>query len=161
MRARAETGAYTQLADAIQMTPLMDVVRQRYTIYFDTLLHTIPYAAGGAIVPSDSPAAFEFSRGASASGGPKDAACSGGNVRSGNPGATSRVSLDHPMLAPGYEISAVSLAFRYIAGYTPPPGVHKNASTVTAMLVDGDGGVLRTLGTLRNRRLLWVGKPLR
>ena len=147
VRARAETGAYTQLADAIQMTPLMDVVRQRYTIYFDTLLHTIPYAAGGAIVPSDSPAAFEFSRGASASGGPKDAACSGGNVRSGNPGATSRVSLDHPMLAPGYEISAVSLAFRYTAGYTPPPGRHVDDPIVTVLLTNTSGTTLATIYT--------------
>ena len=87
-----------------------------------TALRTIRYTAANATVPSASIADLAFSGGSGAAGGPKDAACSGGNIRTGNPGVVSRIQLDHPLLAPGYTVTSLSLAFRYAAGYTPPPG---------------------------------------
>ena len=138
---------YVQIASTLKMVPLMAIVRERYTVYFETVLHTIPYAPAGAVVPSDTPADLGFAGGASAAGGPKDAACSGGNVRSGNPGHTTRVQLDHPLLAPGYEIASVSLAFRYAAGYTPPAGKQVQDPIVTATLTNSSGGTLVSLFT--------------
>jgi len=125
--------------------PLYQIVEERYTVYFDSELKTVPYAAGGATVPSSSMADFATSGGAGGSGGPRDALCSGENVRSGDPGGVGRITLDHPLLAPGFVVDAVSLSFRYVAGYTPAPGENKTAPTVKVLLSGSDGATLAIL----------------
>ena len=129
----------------LRLIPLYQVMAESYTVYFDTQLKIIPYAPSGAVVPSSSPADFEFGGGASAAGGPADAACDGANLRSGNPGDHSLISLSHPLLAPGYTVSSVALHFRYAAGYTPAPGAHANASVVSLVLADENGVVIKKL----------------
>ena len=99
-----------------------------------------PRAIG--IVPSSSADDFTFSDGAGGSGGPKDKLCDGANIRTGNPGSVSRVTLDHPLLAPGYEISSLSMHFRYSAGYTPSPGHPVLAPNVSVVLTDAVGKTL-------------------
>ena len=118
-----------------------------WQVYFETVLHTIPYGPTGATVPSTAFADYTFASGASAAGGPKDSACSGSNIRSGNPGHTSRVQLSHPLLAPGYEVSSVALSFRYAAGYTPPAGKNVSAPTVSLLLTSYNGSTLAKLFT--------------
>eukprot|EP00965_Chrysotila_dentata_P156981 5186594-Pleurochrysis_carterae.AAC.1 len=49
-------------------------------------------------------------------------ACSGGNVRTGKPGQITDLLLKHPLLSEGHAIESVKIAFRYAAGYSPPPG---------------------------------------
>ena len=61
-------------------------------------------------------------------GGPKDAKCSGGNIRSGNPGGHALLTIGSGLLAPGHVIDTVSLSFRYAAGYAPAKGATKAAS---------------------------------
>lgn len=100
-----------------------------------------------ATVPSMSPSDFGFWGSAALSGGPKDAGCSGANVRTGGPGQVSHVYLDHPLLAPGYAVAAVQLSFRYVAGYTPPAGRVVSAPTVALLLTDQAGATLATLAT--------------
>ena len=132
-------------ATSMQMIPLYAVMSERYSVYFDTKTHTIPFSPDGATIPTDSIADFAFTGGASGAGGPKDPSCSGGNIRTGGPGGVARVELDHPMLAPGYTIDSVALRFRYVAGYTPPAGKQVNASTVSVLLTDASGKVLSTI----------------
>ena len=81
--------------------------------------------------------------------GPSDGSCDGANIRSGNPGDVSRITLSHPLLAPGYAIENVSLAFRYAAGYTPAAGVTHNASVASLLLVDENGDVLNSSAVTR------------
>ena len=132
-------------ATSMQMIPLYAVMSERYSVYFDTKTHTIPFSPDGATIPTDSIADFAFTGGASGAGGPKDPSCSGGNIRTGDPGGVARVELDHPMLAPGYTIDSIALRFRYVAGYTPPAGKQANASTVSVLLTDASGKVLSTI----------------
>ena len=129
----------------LMLVPLHTIVDERYTVYFDTELKTVPFSADGAVIPSMSAADFSYGGGSSSSDGPRDVACSGPNIRSGNPGGVSRVTFDHPMLAPGYLIDKISLHFRYSAGYTPGPGANITASTVRVLLSDANGGALAVI----------------
>ena len=121
------------------MLPLLLIVASSIVASSPWASRVAPHGSEGAIVPSSSLSDFNFADGASASGGPHDDLCSGANVRSGNPGAVSRIQLDHPLLAPGYEVAALHLSFRYAAGFTPPPGKAANASTVQLLLLDAAG----------------------
>ena len=146
-RGGGEHGHGLDGGSSMRMLPLLSVMSEKYTVYFDTAIKTVPFAARGATVPSDALADFGFTSGASGTSGPKDASTSGANIRSGNPHATSRVQLDHPLLAPGYSIDSLALHFRYCAGYTPPPGKAVNASIVRVLLTDESGVVLSTVFT--------------
>lgn len=100
-------------------------------------------------VPSSSITDFTFGGGAGVAGiGRKDAHCSGVNIRSGNPGAVGLVTNRHAIVgSAAHSIDAISLSFRYIAGFTPAPPANLTASTVTVLLTDAKGVVLRTLLT--------------
>ena len=77
-----------------------------------------------------------------------DARCTKINWRSGNPGTVGYIGISHSIvLTSAHALDSVSLAFRYVAGYTPTAGQHKKASTVSVQLVDGHGQLLRTLFT--------------
>lgn len=100
-----------------------------------------------AIIPSDKPLDFEVASGAAQIGGPSDKLCSGQNLRTGNPGQTSQIRLAHPLLAPGYKISSISLHFRYVAGYTPGANKTAIAPTVSVLLTDATGKMLANVST--------------
>ena len=68
-------------------------------------------------------------------------------MRTGSAGQLGLITSAHALVGGGHTLDAVSLAIRYIAGYTPPPGTPRLAATVTALLVDAHGGVLRNLST--------------
>lgn len=104
-----------------------------------------PSKTANATVPTTSLVDYAFASGAASVSGPRDAACSGTNIRSGNPGVTSQIQLTHPLLAPGFTIDTLSLQFRYSAGYTPAPGRSANASTVSVLLVSTSGETLATV----------------
>ena len=103
------------------------------------------FSAAGVVIPSSSSADFSLNDGASFAWGPKDTLCSGDNIRTGNPGGTSRISFAHPLLAPGYLIDSISLQFRYAAGYTPAPGHTVDEPTVNVLLADSHGTALATV----------------
>ena len=98
-----------------------------------------------ATVPSTDIADFTFSDGASPADGPKDKLCSGQNVRTGNPGGVTHVTLDHPLLAPGYEISSVHMSLRYCAGFTPPPGKVVPSSNISVLLRGASGNTIASI----------------
>lgn len=104
-------------------------------------------SAAIATIPSTSSIDYSVASGAAKIGGPKDQYCSGQNVRTGNPGETSQIRLSHPLLAPGYKITSISLHFRYAAGYTPATGKTANASTVSLLLTDATGKTLADVFT--------------
>merc|ERR1711959_459263 len=104
----------------------------------------IPYNPQGAIVPSSTAADLLTQGSASITGGPQDAGTSGhANIRSGNPGQTSRVFLRSGLIAPGHVIDTVTLSFRYVAGYQGG----RMAPTADVLLVNASSQtqVLRTL----------------
>ena len=94
---------------------------------------------------SSSTADFVLSGGASMSGGPADARCSGNNIRSGNPGGVGVIMSRYGLDFKGHTLDSVGLGFRYAAGYTPPAGQTKIASNLTVQLRDSAGAVLKTL----------------
>ena len=99
-------------------------------------------------VPSTAKMDFTFAGGAGfAPLAREDAMCSGTNMRSGNPGGIGYISSKHALVGSGHKIDRITMAFRYIAGYTPAKGAHKNASVVTVLLTDAKGAVLKTLMT--------------
>jgi len=122
-------------------------VDEEYTVYFDTAVRTVPYSAGGAVVPTLAATDFILSDGASSANGPSDPLTSGPGLRSGNPGQTSRITLAHPLLAPGHVIASLSMSYRWIAGYSPAPGAQKDGAVVSVLLASSDGEPLATLYT--------------
>ena len=65
------------------------------------------------------------------------------DLRSGNPGEVTTAVIGHPVwgaaspsAAKAHTLVSVSLAFRYIAGYTPQPGQSKQGSTLSVVLLD-------------------------
>merc|ERR1712207_85581 len=97
----------------------------------------LPYSPQGATMPSSHAQDLQTSGAASVGGGPHDGATSGrGNIRSGDPGETTRVTFNYGLRAPGHMLESVSMSFRYLAGYTPREGVERAASTVKVLLVD-------------------------
>jgi hypothetical protein len=138
-----------ELTDEL-LTPILDIianeeaigVNQAWAGHPGTLLETItappiPYDPQGATLPSSSPGDFDATDGATIGPGPKDEASSGvGNIRSGGPGQTSLVAVSSAFLGNGHALDAVHLSFRYSAGYTPAPGVTKQAATVRVLVLD-------------------------
>jgi hypothetical protein len=110
----------------------------------------IAYSAGGAAVPSAS---------TGATGGASDWSFSGGagvsnskmagdsDIRSGEPGGVSMAILNHPLYGEGHAITKVSLAFQYLAGYSPPKGQTKVGSTLSVHLVATNHTIIKTLYT--------------
>lgn len=100
-------------------------------------LPPVPFAPGGVVIPSASEADFVLSNGADIRGDHKDAATSGNSaIRSGGPGKTSLVEIGSGLIGYGHRLKAVSLQFRYTAGYTPAAGQVKKASTVSVLLLN-------------------------
>ena len=109
----------------------------------------LPYTPGGASLPSNAPGDFGLFAGASITpgGNRKDNATSGtSSIRSGERGTTSTVTIGTGLRAPGHLIDSVQMSFRYLAGYTPPPGKTAAAATVQIVLIDrASKRVLKTL----------------
>lgn len=138
-----------RLSDA-DLAPILDVIANKEAIAVNQawaghpggLVETIylppqPYTPGGVIVPSSSEADFTLWDGASITTDHADAATSGGaSIRSGGPGQTSVVEIGTGLVGNGHRLSAVSLQFRYTAGYTPAPGQTKLAPVVSVLLLD-------------------------
>ena len=106
----------------------------------------VQYDRSGAAVPAAHPSDLIQSPEVSLVGS-KEAGAT--DIRSGSPHQTSSVVISHPINGAGHLLSALSLSFRYIAGYTG--GTH--ASTVTLSLVDADNGT--AVGDA-----LWTSPPL-
>jgi len=106
---------------------------------FTTLPDPVPYSPEGATVPSSDATCFEFSGGASLSGGPRDNFTSGAaNLRSGGPGGVGLFKVGSPagIVGDGHRIDAISMSFRYLAGYTPSDPTTVEASTVRLLVLD-------------------------
>ena len=108
--------------------------------------HSIYYPA--THVPSASAVDYRLWGAAGTGKARTDARCTKVNWRSGNPGTVGWIGIAHAIeLTRAHALDSVSLAFRYIAGYTPAAGQRKKASTVSVQLVDAHGKELRTLYT--------------
>ena len=111
--------------------------------------NVVHYNASGATVPTASADDFSFGGGASAARGPADARCDGANVRTGNPGQVGTIISHHALLGDGHVLDAISVGFRWAAGYTPDDGAPpKKASTVSLVVMDGNsygGRVVKTV----------------
>ena len=138
--------AHAVTMGAVPMVPLLDVVAEAYTVYFDTRgAAVIPYTPGGALLPSNASADFKFEGGAGMASGPRDARCSGLNLRTGQPGEVSTIAMSHLLLGgAGTQLDAVSLSFRWAAGYTPragtPPAQMPKPPVVTVVVIDAASG---------------------
>jgi hypothetical protein len=100
------------------------------------------------VVPSKSASEFTYAGGASiAPLARTDKLCTSSNLRTGNPGGVGVITSTHAIDAAGHTLSSLSMSFRYIAGYTPPAGQTKNASTVTVLLTDEQGKEIKVLYT--------------
>jgi len=76
----------------------------------------------------------------------KDNATSGAaNIRSGHPGDVSLIRFHSGVLGAGHRIDAISMSFRYQAGYLPKAGEELKAPTVRLLLVDADNKELKTV----------------
>jgi len=137
--------AWSSAALSVPMIPLFEVMEETYSVYFDTNVPPVlPYSPQGATMPSTKSQNLQTSGAASVSGGPRDGATSGGgNIRSGDPGETTRVTFAYGLQAPGHMLDSVSMSFRYLAGYSSG----QTASTVDVLLVDAarQDVVLKTL----------------
>lgn len=130
--------AWSGDAMSMPMIPLFEVMEETYTVYFDTNTPPVlPYSPQGAVMPSTKAADLQTSGAASVGTGPRDSATSGlSNIRSGDPGQTTRVTFASALKAPGHLLDSVSMSFRYLAGYTPPEGAERKASSVDVLLVN-------------------------
>jgi alpha-D-xyloside xylohydrolase len=103
----------------------------------------VDYAQGGAMVPAASEADYspltDFIE--SKEPGAKD-------LRSGEPHTNTSATVMHPVNGGGHLLSAVSVSFRYVAGYTG----QGEAATVSVALVDALNGTLVAR--------LWTSPPL-
>eukprot|EP00935_MAST-01C_sp_MAST-1C-sp1_P002810 g2810.t1 len=66
----------------------------------------------------------------------------GGNtvISTGTPGGVSSATVIHPIAGEGHYLTKLSMAFKYVAGYTPSPGKPKNASTISINVLDAATG---------------------
>jgi hypothetical protein len=62
------------------------------------------------------------------------------DINTGKPGSVSSGTVGHPIAGGGHYITKVSMSFRYLAGYSPPKGQTKNASTLSINLLDAATG---------------------
>eukprot|EP01062_Namystynia_karyoxenos_P069283 TRINITY_DN64807_c0_g1_i1.p1 TRINITY_DN64807_c0_g1~~TRINITY_DN64807_c0_g1_i1.p1 ORF type:complete len:863 (+),score=230.70 TRINITY_DN64807_c0_g1_i1:72-2591(+) len=139
-QARGSDGVVLNDSLSFTMMPLLQVVDEHYTVYFQTRAATpVPFAPGGSQVPSLG-GDLRFSGGASQNTGPADPRCSGDNVRTGNPGEQSRAVLAHPIVGNGHNITGISLSYRYSAGYTPAPGESRAAGQLSVVLLNARTG---------------------
>jgi hypothetical protein len=108
----------------------------------------VPYDPSGAIVPSTAAGDFDVSGGATIGGSRPDAQTSGAaNIRTGGPGQVSRIVIGGGLLGRGHRLDAVSLRFRYVAGYTPPAGQARRAPVVRLLVLDQESRrVVATVG---------------
>ncbi len=153
-----------ELSDAA-LAPILDVVgnveaidvNQQWAGHPGMLVEEIhappvPYDPAGATTPSSSAADFLVSRGASVGAGRRDAATSGvANIRSGNPGDVSRVTIGTGFVGGhGHRLDSARLSFRYSTGYTPQPGDPREAPTVRVILVDAEQAEVACIGAFAN-----------
>lgn len=109
---------------------------------------SIPYAPGGALVPSDfAEANYDFMGGASFG---QSRLPNGKDLRSGDPGDNATFVLAHLLSGEGHPIEAVSLAFRYVTGYGPTG--NPDAPILRVVLLDGT--------TRAHVQTLFTSKPL-
>merc|ERR1711998_95703 len=102
------------------MIPLYEVMEETYAVYFSCggPPSEIPFAPGGAAVPSDSAADWSFQGAATTTSklpGTTD-------LRTSGPNGVSQMTLTHPLEGNGHKIDRVSLSFRYLAGYDSGKG---------------------------------------
>ena len=64
----------------------------------------------------------------------------GTDIRSGNPGSTTWFVSRHPLYGMAHNVTSVHAEFEYVAGYTPPPGTHKDGAVVSVHLLDMASG---------------------
>jgi hypothetical protein len=58
------------------------------------------------------------------------------DIRSGDPGGVTEAIVSHAIYGLGHDVVAVDVNFQYLAGYTPPAGGHKKASSVSVVILD-------------------------
>ena len=153
-----------ELTDA-KLGPIMDIITNEEAIAVNQLWQghpgrlvesvtapPTPYSPSGAVVPSSSAGDFQLEGGADMRPSRPDAATSGAsNIRTGGPGGHATIKIGTGVVGGGHHIDAVSLTFRYVAGYTPPPGQNKTGPTVTLALLDPDtDAVLKRVASVGN-----------
>lgn len=100
--------------------PLYQVMEESYAVYFNAgpPPSEIPYAAGGATVPSADISDWDL-QGASSTTSKLPGAM---DLRTSGPGTDAMMTLVHPIAGKGHKIDQVSLTFRYLAGYDSGEG---------------------------------------
>eukprot|EP01004_Peranema_trichophorum_P003699 NODE_2671_length_1522_cov_45.386705_g2301_i0.p1 GENE.NODE_2671_length_1522_cov_45.386705_g2301_i0~~NODE_2671_length_1522_cov_45.386705_g2301_i0.p1 ORF type:complete len:472 (-),score=81.05 NODE_2671_length_1522_cov_45.386705_g2301_i0:105-1367(-) len=123
----------------VDFIPLFSVMLENYTVYFHTgPLSTVNYSPQGALVPSTRILDIMANYPATLALGPRDAGCTGNNIRSGDPEQTTTVVFAHPIDGQGHNITSITFQYRYIAGYTPQVGQIKKASTLSFVVLKSD-----------------------
>jgi len=136
-----------------KLTPVLDIIgnseaidiNQAWAGHPGMLVETlyappVPFDPDGAVLPSSSVADFGLSGGASVTHSHEDDLTSGAAIRTGNPGGVSRIEIGAGLIGNGHALDAISLQFRYEAGYTPAEGQTKQASTLRVILIEQDSG---------------------
>jgi len=127
---------------SVKLIPLMNVMFERYAVYFHTSGSSgsvVHYDARGSVLPSGS-ANFRVTGGASLTPNGRDT-----NIRSGEPGETSSAIWTTAVQDPTHVVSGVDLTYRYVSGYGPA-GRHVG-SVFSIVIMDQCGGTSQVLYT--------------
>lgn len=88
-------------------------------------------AAGASLTPTDAEANFAYTDGAAAVGSrlPNHM-----DIRSGNPGETTKVVLEDEIVGQGHYLDTVTVGYKYVAGYGPIGSL--DATTMSLVVID-------------------------
>ena len=130
----------------------MVAITAQSTVAIGTLVTqaSVNFSAAGVSTPvaASSPTADWSFRGGVGAVGTRVPGGHGSDMRSGGPGGNGCAMSAHPLDGRGHMLTAVSLSFQYVAGYTPPAGQHKHGSTATLALLDAfNDSLVATLWT--------------
>jgi hypothetical protein len=123
-------------AVSLPMIPLFEVMDETYCVYFTTTgASRVPYAVGGATVPSASSGDWHFENAGTT---PTRQAGASVDLRTAGPNTVSTLTISHPIIGQHHRISEVSLSFRYVAGYDSGAGAWPTVSVVLRDAIDGN-----------------------
>jgi len=97
----------------VQMLPLLFILHQKYTIYFNTTgMSIVPYNPAGSTIPSDSAMDWLCSGGAAVVSNPDL------SLRSGNPNEINTVYLETGVEDSTHIVTQIKFAYSYVTGYS-------------------------------------------
>eukprot|EP00050_Salpingoeca_kvevrii_P017944 m.69452 g.69452 ORF g.69452 m.69452 type:complete len:836 (-) comp7818_c0_seq2:170-2677(-) len=118
----------------MQMLPLLDIMDEAYTVYFNSLPPSpVPYSPSGSPVPCSSAVDFAFFNGSSLVSSREAQHV---DVRSGNIHDNTTVLFLHEIPVTGHTVDRITLRYRYVAGYTPKPTAQVPGPTFSLALIE-------------------------